>query len=531
MDGQTTPPTRAGAVRWPTSDWSARMAETALFRCFAGMALAMLLQGCAGGLEPVEAPVEWTPAPSAAPLWQALEATRQDDWFHVLNVGSEAFDWRLRSIDSAVDSIELQTFIWELDAVGHQVRDHLLAAAERGVFVRVLVDDSFVLDADQQLLDIDRHENIELKVFNPYKRRSSEAALRQLLNAGEFYRLDHRMHNKVMVVDNRVAIVGGRNIASDYFGYHETDNFRDMELVAGGPVVRELAAGFDDYWNNRWSFPVAAIMAQRAGPGTPEPVGSTDAGRADGHVEQTARERLADWKRLALTAHAGRAKLLLDRPPEDAPSEAAEAPVQVGEALIRAIDRAAAEVWLVSAYLIPTDELEAAIERAEARGVQVRILTNSINSNNHLTAHSAYRKHIERLVEMGVEVHEVRYDAKDRDLYIESPVADKSLCLHAKLLVFDDDSVFVGSANLDPRSLRINTEMGLLIESRTLNRQLRAALEPDFSPRNAWHLRLDEAGRITWVSDDEVLNHQPTHSFMRRIEDWFLTLLPIEDEM
>jgi len=495
------------------------------------LAASLFLHGCAGGLQPVETPVETTPAPAEATKWQELEALRADDWFHVLNVGSEAFDWRLRAIDSAVDSIDLQTFIWELDAVGHQVREHLLAAAERGVFVRVLVDDSFILDADQQLLDIDRHANIELKVWNPYRRRSSEAALRQVLNAGEFERLDHRMHNKVMVVDNRVAIVGGRNIATHYFGYHETENFRDMELVAGGPVVQELASGFDAYWNDRWAFPVAAIMEQRAGPGWPRAIRPVSEARADGHVEQAPAQRQSDWKQLVLAAHPGRAELLLDRPPEESPSDAEEAPVQVGERLIEAIDAATSEVWMVSAYLIPTPELEAAIRRAEERGVQVRILTNSINSNNHLTAHSAYRKHIERLVDMGVDVHEVRAQAKDRELYIQSPVEDKSLCLHAKMLVFDDDSVFVGSANLDPRSLKLNTEMGLLIQSHSLNVELRRFLEPDFSLRNAWQLRRDANGLMTWVSDDEVLQHQPTHSYMRRIEDWFLTLLPIEDEM
>jgi len=335
----------------------------------------------------------------------------------------------------------------------------------------------------------------------------------------------------VMVVDNRVAIVGGRDIATHYFGYHEKDNFRDMELVAGGSVVGELAAGFDAYWNDRWSFPVAAIMAQRAAPGWPKADRPLNESRADGHVEQTPAQRLEDWKRLVLAAHSGRAELLLDRPPEESPSDTEEAPVQVGERLIEAIDAANSEVWMVSAYLIPTPELEAAIGRAEARGVEVRILTNSINSNNHLTAHSAYRKHTESLVEVGADVHEVRAQAKDRDLYIQSPVEEKSLCLHAKLLVFDDDRVFVGSANLDPRSLKLNTEMGLLIESPSLNAALRRYLEPDFSLRNAWHLQQDDSGQITWVSDDEVLRHQPADSYMRRIEDWFLTLLPIEDEM
>ncbi len=491
----------------------------------------LMVQGCASRLQPVESPVEVTPPPSEAMKWQELEAVREGDWFHVLNVGSAAFDWRLKAIDSAVDSIDLQTFIWELDAVGHQVREHLLAAAARGVFVRVLVDDSFILDADQELLDIDRHDNIEIKVFNPYKRRSSHVALRQLLNAGEFHRLDHRMHNKVMVIDNRVAIIGGRNIASDYFGYHDTNNFRDMELVAGGAVVRELAGGFDDYWNDRWSFPIEAIISQRAGPGKPVTAAPVDKGRADGHSEQTREQRLTDWRQLAAGAHAGEARLLLDRPPEDNPAETGEAPVQVGQQLLQAIDEADSEVWLVSAYLVPTAEVEAAVRRAEERGVQVRILTNSINSNNHLTAHSAYRKHVEALVNMGAEVHEVRAQAKDRNLYIQSPVEAKFLGLHAKLLIFDNNRVFIGSANLDPRSLRINTEMGLLIDSESLNAELRRFLEPDFSTRNAWRLQRNEQGRITWVSDDEVLSHQPTHSHMRRIEDWFLSLLPIEDEM
>jgi putative cardiolipin synthase len=495
------------------------------------LAVLLIMQGCAGRLQTVDSPVEVTPPPSDAQLWRELEAVRADDWFHVLNIGSEAFDWRLKAIDSAVDSIDLQTFIWELDAVGHQVRNHLLAAAARGVFVRVLVDDSFVLDADQELLDIDQHANIELKVFNPYKRRSSKAALRTVLNAGEFHRLDHRMHNKVMVIDNQVAVIGGRNIANHYFGYHETDNFRDMELVAGGPVVQMLAKGFDDYWNDRWSMPIDAVFSQRAGPGKPETVNPEEDSRATGHTEQTAEQRMADWRQLVASAHSGKPLLLLDRPPEDNPEESAEAPVQVGQQLLRAIDAAISEVWLVSAYLVPTDELEAAIQRAEKRGVQVRILTNSINSNNHLTAHSAYRRHIEALVDMGAEIHEVKAQAKDRNLYIQSPVEDKSLCLHAKLLIFDNDRVFVGSANLDPRSLRINTEMGLLIESESLNAELRQVLEPDFSPRNAWQVQRDEHGRILWVSDDEVISHQPTHSYMRRIEDWFLSLLPIEDEM
>jgi len=492
--------------------------------------LTLLLAGCATGLKPVETPAEFTPPPSQAANWQAIEAARPDDWFRLLNTGDEALDWRLRAIDSAVDSIDLQTFIWDLDGSGELVRQHLLEAAARGVFVRVLVDDSFILDADEALLAIDEHPGIELKVFNPYKRRSSDAGLREILNLGDFHRLDHRMHNKVMVVDDRVAVVGGRNLADHYFGYDAQDNFRDLEVIAGGSVVQALADGFDGYWNDRWSFPVSAVLEARAGPGAPKPLELRPVEPA-AHLEQSADERLADWLELVRSAHSGRATLLLDTPPDAEPGATDDAPVQVGERLIDAIDAAKSEVWLVSAYLVPTAELEDALRRAIGRGVRVRILTNSIGSNNHLTAHSAYRRHVRTLVEMGVEVHEVRDDAEDRQLYIEAPVEDKSLCLHAKALVLDGDHLFIGSANLDPRSLRINTEMGLLIESPALNAELRQALEPDFSLRNAWHVRLDETGGLVWVSDEVVLDHQPEPSFMRRIEDWFLSKLPLENEM
>ena len=161
----------------------------------------------------------------------------------------------------------------------------------------------------------------------------------------------------------------------------------------------------------------------------------------------------------------------------------------------------------------------------------MRILTNSLGSNNHLSAHSAYQNHVKTLVGHGAELHEVRTDAKDRSLYMLNPVSRKTLALHAKALVIDDDKVFVGSANLDPRSLRINTEMGFLIISEDFNERTRAAIEGDFSVDNAWRLELDDDDRITWVSKDETLRSQPDTSFMQRLEDWFFSHLPLEGEL
>ncbi len=496
-----------------------------------GLLLGMSLGGCAGALQPVQSPPETTPAPAATPLWQAVTATRDGDWFSLLNQGSEALDWRLRAIDAATDSIVLQTFIWELDTLGQQIQQHLLAAAERGVRVRVLMDDSFILGADGDLLGIDQHPRIDVRTFNPYKRRVSTPSLQEILSAGDFSRLDHRMHNKVMVIDNRIAVVGGRNLAREYFGYHPQDNFRDMEVVVGGPIVRELAQGFDTYWGNPWSFPIAAVAAQSVEGEDQRPAAAQLPQAPDRHRELEATELQNAWVTLAKQALPGSARLLLDKPPQGRPGDDGTEPVQVGRELVAEIDRARQELWLISAYLIPTPVLEEAIERAESRGVRVRILTNSIASNNHLSAHSAYRNHLKQLLIAGTEVHELRADAKDRQRYIVSPVADKSLSLHAKLMLVDNDTVYVGSANMDPRSLNINTEMGLLINSIQLNSALRQRLDPDFSLRNAWRVTLSDAGQLTWQSDDEVLNHQPTHSYMRQLEDWVLSLLPIESEM
>jgi putative cardiolipin synthase len=223
--------------------------------------------------------------------------------------------------------------------------------------------------------------------------------------------------------------------------------------------------------------------------------------------------------------------MLMDEPPHSNPAARDEAPVQLALEIFELIDQASTEIRILTAYLIPTAEFEAAVERAEKRGVEVHILTNSIRSNNHLVAHSAYRNHIHQLLQHGVNLYETRVDAKDRQKYIQAPIENKTLALHAKLMVIDGVNVFIGSANMDPRSLRLNTEVGLLIRSPELGQHLLNQIEADFLPRNAWHLKLLDSGDVQWESDDETLTHLPAASFMQAIEDWFFARLPIEGEM
>lgn len=492
--------------------------------------LLLIATGCSS-LKPIDLPQEHTAPPAHTVIWDALEAKASDSWHVLLNDGPSALDWRLRAIDSASDSIDFQTFLWFFDTAGSMILNHIVQAADRGVTVRILVDDTFLVHEGELLQALAEHENIEYRVFNPFSRRQGGLVTRQLLNLAEFRRLDHRMHNKAMVVDNQVAIVGGRNIADEYFGLDDTANFRDLELLLGGSVVQEVSTVFDSYWNDQWSFPIERLSHKKASVVKLAEARLITDLSLHLHTEESTESLISRWQEVVDGADTGEAALYADTPPKENPKNREEAPIQVANELVSLFDGAESEIVIVSAYLIPTPELKGAVERALDRGVRVRILTNSIGSNNHLSAHSAYRNHINRLLEIGVELHEVRTDARDRDRYMLTPIARKKLALHAKALIIDYDKVFIGSANLDPRSLRINTEMGFLVISEQFNKNLRKELEGDFLTANAWRLELQDNGGVNWVAEDKRLESQPATSFMQRMEDWFFSHLPIENEL
>lgn len=491
----------------------------------------LLLFNACTTLKPVVLPDEHTSAPSNVKLWKSLENIRADNWFVLLNDGANALDWRLMAIDSAEESIDLQTFLWDFDTAGSLILDRLISAADRGVLIKILIDDIFLLSEDQILEALARHPRIEYRVFNPYKHRTKGFVSRQLLNITEFHRVDHRMHNKAMIVDNRVAIVGGRNLADEYFGLHADANFRDMELLVGGPIVQEISNSFDDYFNDDWALPIE--MVSHVTPNYLE-LDSVRHPKKPGlytYNEKSPEERALLWENAVRDAIGGKPLLFIDKPPVDNPAADTSAPIQLAEQLANLFDKTKEEILIISAYLIPTADFEGAIKRTVKRGVNVRILTNSIQSNNHLAAHSAYRRHIKKLLKGGVQLHEVRINARDRYLYMFPPTDKKSLALHAKILVIDHDKVFIGSPNMDPRSLVINTEMGLLVQSEELNALVRSVVERDFLQANAWHLQFNDKGNVIWVSEGVMLESQPAASFMQRIEDWFFMHLPIEGEM
>ena len=434
-------------------------------------------------------------------------------------------------IDSAHHAIDMETFLWKGDEGGSRVLLHLLAAADRGVQVRILIDDSFTPHQDLALLAVDSHPNIALRIYNPYRHRSAGMVGRTLVNIGDFHRVNHRLHNKTLVVDGWAANVGGRNIADEYFGLHDQHNFRDMEILTMGESVASVSRHFADFWNSGWAFPVIEVAEEVPTSDGLRELRAGLEGRV-GKVQLHGEEELAThWRNVARDSVPGNALFVADAPAHEDPALAEEAPSQLAEYIVRSIQSAREEVILVSAYLVPTERLAAALDEALSRNVKVRILTNSLRSNNHLSAHAAYQGYVRGLVSSGVELYELRADATDRNLYMEDPVADKALGLHAKFMLLDADRVFIGSSNLDPRSLRLNTEVGLMVTSKPLNQKLREVIAVDFLPRNAWSVQLDDAGRLVWVNNEQRLYQPPADSPFQRLEDWFIGLLPIDEQM
>ena len=489
--------------------------------------LAALLFACAT-IEPRRERVAQKALPPA-PLeaWPGLAEHVDEDLIVPLNRGGLALQWRLRALRAATRSIDLQTFIWKGDGVGLALVREVVAAAERGVRVRILLDDSFLVHADEALLALSEHPNINYRIYNPTAQRDGGMFMRQLENLNDFQRINHRMHNKLLVVDGRLAILGGRNLADEYFGYQQHHNFRDLELVVSGPFLGHLSEVFDLYWNDPWSLAIEDFH-QRDGEWDLASIESWLDDNADAHKDLQHSDP-EDWSALFSLGYPAHIQLLVDSPPDV--EHALDGPVQLAGALIERMDSAQRDMILISAYFIPTEALTEAIKRATARGVRVRIFTNSLGANNHVSAHAAYAAHRPLLLAAGAEIYELRPDAATRAYYLEPEVVDARLGLHEKGALFDDCCLFIGSANLDPRSLRLNTEVGLFIDSPALNARLRQMLATDLMPPNAWKVELDGAGEVVWIGARGEQRHTPPASFFLRTESWFFGLLPLEEQL
>jgi putative cardiolipin synthase len=415
---------------------------------------------------------------------------------YVLERGDEALIARAWFADHARESIDVQYFIWSTDNIGILAAEALLRAADRGVQVRVIVDDLLVDAPDRQLLALAAHPRIDIRIYNP-KVSAGVSWLERLRNVvGDFRAVNQRMHDKTFVVDGRYAITGGRNMAVEYFDYHHAFNFRDRDALLGGPVARDMRASFDAFWRSPLSEPVERIYP--AGP--PLAAAEVSALYRSLHAYAADPANFAPEVRAAIArvpqgfaALAGQAawgevRFLSDPPGKNAGGfdGGGRTSAALGELLASARE----EVVIQSPYLVASDRALAIFRDLRARGVRIRISTNSLASTDNLQAFSGYRSQRAALLDLGLEIFEARPDAAVRRELMKragpAPPVPPIFSVHAKTLVVDAEAVYIGTFNLDPRSENLNTEVGVVLRDARVARAVRAAIEVDMAPANSW---------------------------------------------
>ena len=453
--------------------------------------------------------------------------------FSLLSQGREAFIARLALTDLAERGLDMQYYVWDGDTTGRIIVEHVMKAADRGVRVRLLVDDPFYKDSDSVKAGLDAHPNVEIRLFNPLTNRRWSI----LDFIFDFGRVNRRMHNKLMVADNAAAIVGGRNIGDIYYGVNTFANYRDLDVLAAGPVVRDLSGVFDRYWNSPSTVPIAAIVDRAhdaadldairirlreaiAAADYPYPI--------DQELEQLAAQG-AELRDNLVWAHG---RIVADDPESIAPGKESD---DVIEFIRGRVAQLKEELLVESPYFVLPARAQATVKVLQERNVRVRVLTNSLASNDMLPAHSGYAKTRRRLLENGMELYELR---PDTDAFRPgwSILSERSrAALHAKAMAFDGEAVFIGSFNLDPRSAVINTEAGLYIESPELAKRLTAYMAAGVVPANSYRVFLDPKGDIVWETERNGqrvrYRDEPETGFRRRFVADLWKLLPIDSQL
>jgi putative cardiolipin synthase len=459
--------------------------------------------------------------------------------FHVLNDGVDAFATRLRIIRAAEKSIDAQYYIWHTDLTGNVMYNQLLQAADRGVRVRILLDDLDTAGKDDMLQLIDAHPNVEVRLYNPFANRGFRAG--DFL--GDTRRINHRMHTKTLTVDNQVTVFGGRNIGDEYFAAAKEVGFSDMDALATGPIVSEVSSQFDEFWNSEWVYPVTAFPRD-------EPI--TDAQveefrqLSDEHLDEAKDSEYADVIRdldsLAQTSFAELDMswsewLLAYDPPSNVEAEEISAELNLAPKLKQGMDRTETELDIVSPYFVPGEDFTRYLTDKAKGGVRVRILTNSLESNDVAMVHAGYMRYREELVAGGVELYEfkaVRSRALDEKMDTNKIDAERA-SLHAKFFGFDRRFLFIGSFNLDARSKVLNTELGAYFESPDHARRLAEIFDQQIM-FVAYRVQLDDDGDLEWITLDENgqerrVDHEPDTTFWKRFKARTLSHIVPESQL
>ena len=456
--------------------------------------------------------------------------------FYGLKEGIDAYAARLLLVKAAQKSIDLQYYIWHDDLTGRILHNQLLAASDRGVRVRLLLDDMDTAGKDDILHIIDAHPNIEIRLYNPFANRN--------MRAGDFItdtsRVNRRMHIKTLTVDNQATIFGGRNIGDEYFGAAERVGFSDLDALAIGPVVNEVSDQFDLYWNSHWVYPLAAFKPEEAV--TKERVANFRK-QSDAYMEEAKKSkysaaiRVLDIVEKSLSEFEfawGKWVLVYDQPSKVEAKEV-KAETHLGPQLMKAFEASQQEVIIVSPYFVPgtsfTDYLTGLVEK----GVRVRIVTNSLAANDVSLVHAGYKRYREALVSGGVELYEYKPltgapDKKKKSKWIGSSRAS----LHGKYFSFDQHYVFIGSFNLDARSVALNTELGVYFESPEYGAYIADAFDTHALIK-AYRVLLTDEGELEWLTLEDGkevrFDHEPETSWWKRFSTDFLSIFVPEGQL
>lgn len=508
--------------------------------CSAALAcLTAFLHGCASLPDRPEIPPQLALAPGTdAPLDRAVSGAEAghpgQSGFRLVIEGMEAFVIRMHSANQAARSLDVQTYIWHADATGRWLAQALLTAADRGVRVRLLVDDLDARAKNSGFGALAAHPNIEVRSFNPFATRSGSLRL-----AGEglrdFGRLNRRMHNKSWIADNRIALVGGRNLGDEYFTASDAVNFVDLDFAMVGPVVRDVSTSFDQFWNSTPAWPMDVLDPSVVTAGALEALrakldqytaGAQQSSYARALREDDGIRRLVagDWA----PRWSSKYRFVSDDPAKVTMQKKDAARAAVAAAVVEQIREARTSLEIISPYFVPGDAgSDVLVSRAKA-GARVQVLTNSLAANDVATVHGGYSRHREALLEGGVQLFELK--PLSQSAQSTSFAGSSGASLHTKALTADGSASFVGSYNLDPRSTWLNCEQGVLVDDADLAMQLSAIFRKQSAGDRAWAVTL-EGKQLRWSDGQETHDSDPGASGWRKFQAWFARAFHLDAQL
>jgi len=512
---------------------------------FAGWVIA-LLSGCATVLPEVErVPSHALAAPPDTPLASvAREAGVPPDrsGFRPLQQSGYALDARLTLIRQAQASLDLQYYLIGNDSTGHLILRELRDAAARGVRVRLLVDDLYTVGMDRLLLGLAAHPNIEVRLFNPFVSGRELATFRMLNFIGDFRRLNHRMHNKLFIADGAMAVAGGRNLADEYFLRSKEANFIDFDLLITGALVPELSQWFDLYWNSEQVYPVSSIASSSLSPAElrayfEEKTGTDGATVPPAPADADINGQLAFSTQLAqhdFHFFVAEAKAYADAPQKASRNDTRpNAADTVTRRFLDMLRESRHEVLLFSPYFIPGKPGLERLRQAREAGIEVRIITNALATSDEPLVNIGYQRYRNEMLGMGVQLYEISSSRLRHDPLLRRAFGSSRGRLHAKMAFIDRKTVLVGSMNMDPRSAKTNTELGIAVRSPELAKTILEGFKVDrFAGVYRVQLKPDGSG-VQWTARDEngveTLTDEPDTSLWQRMRLFFMFLFVPED--